>query len=39
MKALDSVIAFVEEHPLLVASAGWGIALYLFGFIAGRMLL
>lgn len=39
MKALDSIIAFVEDHPLLIASAGWGIALYLIGYIIGRSMI
>ena len=39
MKALDSIIAFAEDHPRLICFAGWGFALYLIGYIIGRSML
>ena len=38
MKHLDALTAFIQSRPLLVAALGWGLALYLIGFIIGRML-
>lgn len=38
MKHLDALTAFIERHPLLVAAAGWGLALYLLGLVVGLMI-